>query len=70
MMNMTTNNYAGDGRYPGSYYAASANSAPERPALTGTVDADVCIGCGLCERSCVRYPQAIRVRPRLDRGVA
>ena len=34
------------------------------------VDPDVCIGCGLCERSCVRYPQAIRVRPNLDRGVA
>lgn len=32
----------------------------ERP----TVDPDVCIGCGLCERSCVHYPQAIRVRPR------
>ncbi len=23
-----------------------------------------CVGCGLCERSCIRYPQAIRVRPR------
>ena len=22
-----------------------------------------CIGCGLCERSCIRYPQAIRIRP-------
>jgi gamma-glutamylputrescine oxidase len=42
-MNMTSNNYAGDGRYPGSYYAASANPAPERPALTGAVDAEVCI---------------------------
>jgi gamma-glutamylputrescine oxidase len=42
-MTMNTNNYAGDGRYPGSYYAASANAAPERPALTGTVDTDVCI---------------------------
>ena len=28
------------------------------------VDPDFCIGCGSCERSCVRYPQAIRVRPR------
>ena len=28
------------------------------------IDPDVCIGCGLCERSCVHYPQAIRVRPR------
>lgn len=28
------------------------------------VDPDACVGCGLCERSCVRFPQAIRVRPR------
>lgn len=34
------------------------------------VDPDVCVGCGLCERSCVRYPHAIRVRPSLDREVA
>ncbi len=34
----------------------------ERPE----VDPDACIGCGLCERSCVHYPQAIRVRPRGD----
>ena len=27
------------------------------------VDPNACVGCGLCERSCVRYPQAIRVRP-------
>lgn len=27
------------------------------------VDPEVCVGCGLCERSCVHYPQAIRVRP-------
>jgi MauM/NapG family ferredoxin protein len=27
------------------------------------VNPDACIGCGLCERACVRYPQAIRVRP-------
>ncbi len=27
------------------------------------VNPDVCVGCGLCERSCIRYPQAIRVRP-------
>jgi len=26
------------------------------------VDPDACIGCGLCERACVHYPQAIRVR--------
>jgi NAD-dependent dihydropyrimidine dehydrogenase PreA subunit len=29
----------------------------ERPI----VNEDACIGCGLCERSCIRYPQAIRV---------
>lgn len=28
------------------------------------VNPDACVGCGLCERACVRYPQAIRVRPR------
>jgi gamma-glutamylputrescine oxidase len=38
-----SNLYAGDGRYPGSYYAASANAAPERPSLQGSVDTDVCI---------------------------
>jgi MauM/NapG family ferredoxin protein len=27
------------------------------------VDPDVCIGCGLCERACVRFPHAIRVHP-------
>ncbi|WP_019646660.1 NAD(P)/FAD-dependent oxidoreductase [Novispirillum itersonii] len=26
-----------------SYYAATANPSPQRPALTGTVDADVCV---------------------------
>jgi ferredoxin-type protein NapG len=31
----------------------------EKPIL----DQDACVGCGCCERSCVRYPQAIRVRP-------
>ena len=28
------------------------------------VDPQACVGCGLCERACVRYPQAIRVQPR------
>lgn len=25
---------------------------------------DKCVGCGLCEQSCIHYPQAIRVMPR------
>ena len=28
------------------------------------VDPEACVGCGLCERACVRYPQAIHVEPR------
>ncbi len=35
----------------------------ERPEVT----ADRCVGCGLCERSCVRYPQAITVVPSRER---
>lgn len=31
----------------------------ERPIL----NASYCVGCGLCERACVRYPQAITVVP-------
>ena len=27
------------------------------------VDPEACVGCGLCERACIRYPQAIRVQP-------
>jgi len=27
---------------------------------------DSCVGCGLCERSCIQLPQAIRVIPRHD----
>jgi len=38
----------------------------ERPS----VNPDVCLGCGLCERACIRYPQAIRVRPRSARASA
>ena len=29
--------------YPDSYYAATANPAPERPALAGEATADVCV---------------------------
>lgn len=29
--------------YPASYYAASANPAPPRPALRGAIDAEVCV---------------------------
>jgi len=32
----------------------------ERPS----VNPDNCIGCGCCERSCIRYPHAIRVKSR------
>ena len=32
----------------------------ERPE----VNPDHCIGCGSCERACIRYPQAIRIEPR------
>jgi len=31
----------------------------ERPEL----NPEACVGCGLCERACIRYPQAIRVVP-------
>ncbi len=34
----------------------------EKPLL----NPEWCVGCGLCERACIRYPQAISVR-RLDR---
>ncbi len=34
----------------------------ERPEVV----ADACVGCGGCGRACIRYPQAIRVKPRGD----
>ncbi len=33
----------GAGAYPASYYAASAQAAPQRPALSGDEESDVCI---------------------------
>jgi ferredoxin-type protein NapG len=30
---------------------------------------DDCVGCGLCERSCIQIPQAIRIIPDADRKV-
>ena len=32
----------------------------ERPEVVP----EACVGCGMCERACIRYPQAIRVKPR------
>ncbi|MEK6797585.1 MAG: 4Fe-4S dicluster domain-containing protein [Planctomycetota bacterium] len=32
----------------------------ERPR----VNPDACVGCGLCERACIRYPHAVRVKAR------
>jgi len=29
------------------------------------VHAEACVGCGLCERSCIMYPQAIRVKAKV-----
>ncbi len=33
----------------------------ERP----TIHPDDCVGCGCCERSCIRYPHAVRVKPEV-----
>lgn len=42
-MTPSSNSYAGDGQHTGSYYAASANASPERPALSGSVNTDICV---------------------------
>ncbi|MEK7865871.1 MAG: 4Fe-4S dicluster domain-containing protein [Planctomycetota bacterium] len=36
----------------------------EKPIL----DPSACVGCGLCERVCIRYPQAITVAPNPERS--
>lgn len=42
-----------DGAYPPSWYAATAAPAPERPALTGDAEADICVlGGGYTGLSC------------------
>ncbi len=35
--------YSEQGQYPGSYYAASANAKPERPALKESIETEICI---------------------------
>ncbi|MFT7058655.1 MAG: gamma-glutamylputrescine oxidase [Pseudorhodobacter sp.] len=42
-MAQTTTSYAGDGAHTKSYYAASANAAPDRPALVGDINAEICV---------------------------
>ena len=42
-MNADAANYAKDGSYPPSYYAATANPTPQRPALQGVLDIDICV---------------------------
>ena len=42
-MSSQSHTYAGDGSHTTSYYAASANPAPERPELIGDHQIDVCI---------------------------
>jgi gamma-glutamylputrescine oxidase len=42
-MGAAASSYAEDGRYPPSYYAASANPAPDRLSLTESVETDICV---------------------------
>lgn len=37
----------------------------EKPVL----DPNYCVGCGLCERACIRYPQAISIEPIQERSI-
>jgi len=39
----SSNHYSGTDKHIGSYYAASANESPARPALVGSIHADICI---------------------------
>jgi gamma-glutamylputrescine oxidase len=43
MMTATARAYAGDGSYPASYYAASANAVRTPVILTGEATADICV---------------------------
>ena len=38
------------------------------PRLRPVVDADTCIGCGICEHACLTDPASIRVRPAGEGG--
>jgi len=59
--------------YQGSSCGVCVRSCPfEGKALraghfeTPLLDPSQCVGCGLCERACIRYPQAITVVPRSE----
>ncbi len=45
MSNNTRNipHYSDQGQYPDSYYAASANTKPKRPALKESIESEICI---------------------------
>ncbi len=43
MMATSIKHYADNGRYPDSYYAASANPAPQRAALQGSIETEICV---------------------------
>ena len=53
------NNYTCGTCYHACPMGAIAIGLWERPRIRQ----DVCIGCGLCERACIRYPQAVRIVP-------